>query len=79
MDALLSSATSGKRWLRSCRRRTQEFINIAFIDQGYPGVDESGYGRGWIQTVVPSQGFERVVVDIIQRLETKECHGERFL
>ena len=67
-------------WILWCLRRcSQELIDVAFIDQGYPGVDESGYGRGWIQTVVPSQGFERVVVEIIQRLETKERHGEGFL
>jgi hypothetical protein len=31
------------RNLRCLRRRTQEFIDITFINQGYAGVDVSGY------------------------------------
>jgi hypothetical protein len=61
------------------RRLSQELVNVAFIDQRHTCIDEGRDGRKCVQPVVPRQGMERIVMNVIQSLKTKQSHGKGFL
>ncbi len=65
--------------LRGFRRRTEEFIHVAFIDQGNARVDECRDRRRCIQRVVARQRMKRVVMDLVQGFKAQESHGEGLL
>src|ERR1700722_6118827 len=56
MDAR-RSRQAGSSGLRSRCRRIQEFVNIAFVDQGNTGVDEGRDRRRCIRSPVSRQGL----------------------
>jgi hypothetical protein len=71
------AGVEGNVLLRCCR--AHEFVDIAFVDQGYSGIDKGRDRRRCIRPKISSERFEGVVMQIIQSLEAKQSHGVRLL